>query len=59
MRICARCASGNLEQGEEGMRRGARDDFEKAGVLQFAKCPNDVALEGFGKKARAAVKNSR
>ena len=42
-----------LEQWEEGMGRRARHDFEAAGVLQLAKCPNDIALERFDDKSRA------
>ena len=36
-----------LEQREEGVGRRARHDLETARVLQLAKCPDDVALEGF------------
>ena len=32
------------------MGRGAGDDFETAGILQFAKCPNDIALQRFDEK---------
>ncbi len=36
-----------LEQRQEAVGGGAGDDFEAAGVLQFAKCPDDVAPQRF------------
>src|SRR5262249_34710036 len=35
-----------LEQWEEPMGGTAGDDFEPTGILQFAKCPNDIAAQG-------------
>ncbi len=39
-----------LKQRKEGVGGGACDDFEAAGVLQFAKCPDDVAPQRFAEE---------
>jgi len=48
--LCALRLGEILEEREKSVRCGAGHDLEAAGVLQLAKCPNDVVLESFDVK---------